>query len=322
MPASRLKNDPRPQKRLPAEWDVFLSHSSKDDAAALRVQKGLQKTGVRVWIDDENLRQQGLLLQALQDVLLRSANVVLLWSETAEQSRYVTAEWNFAWNRDIPIYRCTLDDTGLPLGLAGSFSFDLGGAFDPELSKLIRAIRGTAPPPSRPQAGATAKLAPLDRNRMVREISNTQYALLDELDLGRVKKAASLQLKLDPKVRTALRMFADDADILSLAGYQTKNAYQIKHWQAIQERKSPPDPLLGDAEQRFWEALHVRPDDPSALNGLGSILALRGDLDAAEFFVVRALERAKEEGFRYPAAEEDLKTIRREKRLRKKRGQQ
>jgi len=31
-------------------------------------------------------------------------------------------------------------------------------------------------------------------------------------------------------------------------------------------------------------------------NGLGSILWLRGDLDAAEFFVQRALERAKEEG--------------------------
>ena len=156
---------------------------------------------------------------------------------------------------------------------------------------------------------------------MVREISNAQYALLDQLDLGRVQKATTLQLKLDPKVETAVRTFADDADILSLAGYQKKNAYQIKHWQAIQERKSPPDPLLADAEQRFWEALRGRPDDPSALNGLGSILALRGDLDAAEFFVVRALERAKEEGFRYPAAEKDLKTIRREKRLRKKRGQ-
>jgi hypothetical protein len=58
----------------------------------------------------------------------------------------------------------------------------------------------------------------------------------------------------------------------------------------------------------------VRPDDPGALNGLGSILWLRGDLDAAEFFVQRALERAQEEGLSYPYAEADLENIRREQR--------
>ena len=62
-----------------------------------------------------------------------------------------------------------------------------------------------------------------------------------------------------------------------------------------------------------WNALKCRPDDPGALNGLGSILWLRGDLDAAEFYIKRSIERAREEAYSYPYAEEDLRNIQRER---------
>jgi Flp pilus assembly protein TadD len=136
------------------------------------------------------------------------------------------------------------------------------------------------------------------------------------LGQGRLDAAAHRQTRLDPLVEAAVRAYPDDAYLLSMAGYQKKNAYMIKHWTEIQARQSPPDPLLAEAEARFWQALQVRPDDPGALNGLGSILWLRGDLDAAEFFVQRALERAQEEGISYPYAEADLRNIRREQQRR------
>jgi hypothetical protein len=59
----------------------------------------------------------------------------------------------------------------------------------------------------------------------------------------------------------------------------------------------------------FFKALSSRPEDPSALNGLGSVFTLRGDFDAAEFYIKRSLARAREEGFDYPAAEQDLSLI-------------
>jgi hypothetical protein len=115
-----------------------------------------------------------------------------------------------------------------------------------------------------------------------------------------------------------MRAFPHDADVLSLAGYHKKNAYQIKHWNEIQARRSPgPPPARGGAA--LLGCPEDPADDPGALNGLGSILWLRGDLDAAEFCVKRALERAKEENLSYPYAEEDLAIIRREMRARKKR---
>jgi hypothetical protein len=62
--------------------------------------------------------------------------------------------------------------------------------------------------------------------------------------------------------------------------------------------------------ERELERRH-RPTDPSALNGLGSILMVR-ELDAAAFFVRAAIAAARKRGMAgYPAAEHDLALIER-----------
>jgi tetratricopeptide (TPR) repeat protein len=300
-------------------WDAFISHTSANDDLATRLEENLQEMGLNIWVDHSDLRRRGLLLSALQEALLRCAHLVLLWSQAAEQSRYVTAEWNFAWNREISILPCRLDQTLLPLGLAGYLYCDFRTDFDTGFSQLEKALRKRAPrePALKVRASETAPSP--DYQNMVREIYTGQDALLTDLGQGRVDAAAHLQARLEPRVEEAVRAYPEDAYLLSTAGYQKKNAYLIKYWPQIQARQSPQDPLLGEAEERFWKALQVRPDYPAALNGLGSILWLRGDLDAAEFFVQRALERAREEGLTYSYAEEDLKNIRREKQRRNSR---
>ena len=96
-------------------------------------------------------------------------------------------------------------------------------------------------------------------------------------------------------------------------GYHLKNAYQLKYSHRKGDEKSSSDPMLGKAEQLFHAALGIHPDDPSAKNGLGNIYWLRGNLDAAEFFVKHAVEKARKIGIQYPEAERDLREIRREK---------
>ena len=71
----------------------------------------------------------------------------------------------------------------------------------------------------------------------------------------------------------------------------------------------PSDPLLEQAERKFFEALCVDPSDASAVNGLASILILEHELDAAEFFVRRAIDLVKASGGAYEAAEHDLNLI-------------
>jgi tetratricopeptide (TPR) repeat protein len=310
-----------PKRPARAEWVAFVSHASEDDRLATRITRDLTKNRLSVWIDHEKLRRRGLLLEALQTAIERCSHVVLLWSEDSAGSRYVTAEWNFAWNRELPIVPCRVDATKLPLGLAGYLYCDFRTSFETGAGQLREALsgRGAAPPPREEVPAPGRKKETLDRNTAVRSLFEQQASVLEALDRGDVTGAGKIQRQLDRTMIAAERRFPHDADVLELAGYHLKNAYQIKHWDAIQARESPADRLLGEAEGRFWEALQHRPDDASALNGLGSVLALRGDLDAAEFYVRRAIARARVQGYSYPYAEEDLRTIRREKALRARR---
>jgi hypothetical protein len=83
------------------------------------------------------------------------------------------------------------------------------------------------------------------------------------------------------------------------------------HWDRIQGGNPPKeDPLLLEGERLFFETLFINPIDISALNGLGSILILERELDAAEFFCTKAITIAKERhGVEHFEAKHDLKLI-------------
>lgn len=83
----------------------------------------------------------------------------------------------------------------------------------------------------------------------------------------------------------------------------------FRHWAAIQAGRAPKDPVLQTGERCFFEALCVDPSDPSALNGLGTILMFERELDAAEFFQRRAIDLVKRTGGEYAAAQHDLDLI-------------
>lgn len=300
-----------PSRPQSPDCDVFLSHASEDDERATRICDELITHKMSVWVDHRDLRRKGLLLDALQTVIERSRHVVLLWTEHSVGKRYVAAEWNFAWNRERSIIPCRFDGTQLPLGLAGYLYCDFRASFAEGARQLREALQE--------QVASPQPLPEVPKSTTYVELATAQSAVLDALGRGDVADAATLQRQLDAKIIAAERQFPDDADILAVAGYHVKNAYLIKHWTAIQAGESPFDPLLGESEQRFWEALRVRPNDASGLNGLGSILSLRGDLDAAEFYVARSIERARQEGFSYPYAEEDLRNIRAAKSARTRR---
>ncbi len=297
-----------PQRTARTRWDAFLSHASEDDALATRLRERLAAHRLSVWLDHHDLRRQGLLLAALQEVIEHSRHLVLLWSKDSARSRYVTGEWNFAWNRKRSIIPCRVDRSPLPLGLAGSLYCDFRSSFDDGFGQLVEVLGRAAP--KRPAQKVSSAKPVATRGQVVASIARQQDAILSALDRGDRAAAARLQSKLGPVVDAALRRFRQDADVLGLAGYHLKNAYLLKHWDAFRAGQSPADPLLERSEARFWAALRSRPDDASALNGIGNILWLRGELDAAEFYIGRSIERAHAEGFAYPYAEDDLRHLR------------
>jgi tetratricopeptide (TPR) repeat protein len=186
---------------------------------------------------------------------------------------------------------------------------DLRNSYAKGFRQLTAALGGNGSAPS-PKAKAQRTRPAPNKQRTIERLYNGQKELLAALAAGDVAQARRLQAKLDPVMNDALRRWRSDDVILNLGGYHLKNAYQLKYWD---RPRLPTDAMLGKAEQLFHGALGIDPDDPSAKNGLGNIYWLRKNLDAAEFFVKHAIEKARKKGLRYPEAEQDLKGIREEK---------
>ena len=83
----------------------------------------------------------------------------------------------------------------------------------------------------------------------------------------------------------------------------------IKHWEAIQDRRPPADPLLDKAEHYFLELLAMAPGDPPMISALGHVLLLRRDRETAAFFMRTALAYAEQNEFTYPALQVDRVTL-------------
>jgi hypothetical protein len=245
-----------------------------------------------------------LLRDNLQSAIRESRTFVLVWSKSAAGSRWVIAELLTAFHVGRFIIPCVLDATPLPQFLRNLAYLDRKRDRAQLTEKLAAAIRG-AP-------GTRNKITPLlasDRSEVRNEyvpIAIEQRRELQALGNGNVALSRKIHAALDKSVRAAVRRFPFEAQILNVAGYHRKNAYMLNHWDAIQAGRAPPDPLLQKSEHYFFASLQANPLDPSALNGIGSILLFERELDAAEFFQRRALEAAAKEGYAYPEAQQDL----------------
>ena len=290
-------------------WDAFISHASQDMTAALRLEQSLSAAGLSAWVDHDNVRAGGVLIPTLQDALRDSRNVVVLWSRDAADSPWVTTEWTSVVNLNHQketrvqkgIMSCRWDDTPLALFLLNYVFCDFRTSFQDGAASLVKALRGRierTPPPE-----------PYQPSDFVQQIIAGQSNVLNALAANDSATARKLQGDLNLLVSAALRGQPDDPYLLALAGYDKKNQYMIRHWDAIQAGDSPKDALLHEAAEFFFKALSLRPEDPSALNGLGSVFILQRDLDAAEFYIKRSLVRAQEEKLDYPDAENDLRLI-------------
>ena len=288
--------------------DAFISHSSKNRAVATRLETALEAQGLRVWLDDSEIRLGVLLREELQTSIQRCRMLVLLWSKSASESRWINAEWLMAFHLGKFIVPCVLDDTALPQCLQSSVFLNLTRVGVATVDRLTRAIKD-APAAANPLAPVMRSEEP-ELKKAINGLVNGQQAMMDRLLKREVDTAAQIQALLDTSMDAAIQLWPLDPVIVNLGGYHLKNAYMLKYWDAIQAGRAPRDELLDQAERRFFEALWIDPTDPSALNGLGSILILERELAAAEFFIRAAIAAAKKQGMAsYPAAEHDLGVV-------------
>ena len=287
--------------------NVFISHSSATAAAAARIERALLAAGVEAWLDNSDLGLGIQLRPELHEAIRASRVILLVWSEPASRSRWVSAEILTAFHMDRFILPCVTDDAPLPQFLGHPVYFDLRTAGDEVLARLVRAVAdapGHANPlPPFVASPEPALVAACDR------LALGQARVGDALGKRQLAAAARAQQSLDAAMADAEARWRFDLTVLNLGGYHRKNAYMVKHWDEIQAGRPPADPLLLEAERRFFEAALDNPKDLSAINGLVSVLVFEMELDIAAFFNERVLAMAAAAGETYDEAEQDKAMI-------------
>lgn len=81
------------------KYDIFLSHSSKDNDFADKLWTLLDKSGFKVWYDNQSLLL-GTILNEILDKLKSSRFVIVVWSKNAEKSQWVHNETKTALLND------------------------------------------------------------------------------------------------------------------------------------------------------------------------------------------------------------------------------
>ena len=305
---TRVVHEARVHSALsPAVHTVFISHSSATAAAAARIERVFIAAGVEAWLDNSDLGLGVQLRPELHEAIHASRAVVLVWSEPASRSRWVSAEILTAFHMDRFILPCATDDAPLPQFFGHPVYLDLRTAGDDALTRLVRAVADAphAANPLRPFVTAPEPALVTACEHLARG----QARVNDALGKRHLAAAARAQRSLDAAMADAEERWRFDLTVLNLGGYHRKNAYMVKHWDEIQAGRPPADALLIEAERRFFDAALVNPKDVSAINGLVSVLVFELELDIAAFFNERVLAMAAAAGETYEEAEQDKAMI-------------
>ena len=82
------------------EYDVFLSHASADKPAVWELAERLKRDGLRVWLDEWVIQPGDSIPLAIEQGLESSRTLVLVMSQAAFDSEWVTLERHTALFRD------------------------------------------------------------------------------------------------------------------------------------------------------------------------------------------------------------------------------
>jgi tetratricopeptide (TPR) repeat protein len=217
--------------------------------------------------------------------------MVLLWSKPASVARWVPAEILTAFHLNRFIIPCVLSATELPPFLSRSVHLDLRKGRKDALARL--GDQGKRAPRRRNEFTSVNTYQDASLKAAILSLYKQQVAIVNGGDLSFSRR---FQKELDAEMHTAEKRWRHDPTMLNLAGYHRKNAYMYKHWDEYCAGRFPQDSLLDEGERCFLVSLFGNPTDYGALNGLGNILYSKGELDAAMFFMERAIACAEEAG--------------------------
>src|SRR6266516_7305221 len=94
---------------------IFVSHTQDDAACAESIRKGLEARGYSTWREPTSLSMESILYpRTIENVILGSAAVILVWSSSTAPSEWVERHVLFAQRLKKLIVPVVIDGTDLP----------------------------------------------------------------------------------------------------------------------------------------------------------------------------------------------------------------
>src|SRR2546429_9443345 len=94
---------------------IFVSHTQDDTACAEKIRLGLEARGYSTWREPTSLSIESILYpRTIENVILGSAAVILVWSSSAASSEWVERHLLFAQRLKKMIVPVVIDSAGIP----------------------------------------------------------------------------------------------------------------------------------------------------------------------------------------------------------------
>ncbi|MEO1420724.1 MAG: toll/interleukin-1 receptor domain-containing protein [Pseudomonadota bacterium] len=128
---------------------VFVSHASADKTQVDAIVGLLEKTDLQIRLDRHDISTGMSFIRFMEDALSTSDYCVLLWSEAAARSVYVTAEWEAALDRSLAEARAfllvaRLQAHPVPQLLRPRLYVDLFPEPEPGFTQLMKTLQADA----------------------------------------------------------------------------------------------------------------------------------------------------------------------------------
>ena len=166
------------------EFDVFLSHHSGDKPWVIALKAALVERGVKVWLDQDEIRPGDLFIDALEHGVQVSRCVAVIVSPESLRSAWVKEEYQRALvlanssQRELRIIPCLLRNAVLPAFLANRHYVDFRdpSSFEERVDDLCHGIVGRKPDRGRRPAAETVPA--VERQVTTKEIAFLERSIV------------------------------------------------------------------------------------------------------------------------------------------------
>lgn len=124
---------------------IFISHSTKDNDFVRRLSSDLQRSGIRIWRDDIEIKVGDSIVSRINEGLVRSDYVLVVLSKNSIPSTWVQREMDAAFviaasNASIKILPVRIDNTEAPPLISALRFADFRESYNVGVEELIEAI--------------------------------------------------------------------------------------------------------------------------------------------------------------------------------------